>query len=304
MSENKVQTTQEKSISDAVLNKIKELEKVGEINFPENYSYINALKSAQLMLSEQTVKKGNDDVPILQVCTRPSVINTLFDMTIQGLSPLKKQCYFIPRGNKLTLSRSYMGSIAVTKRLKGVKDVFANIIYKGDEFEYNLDLETGAKIITKHNQSFENIDTANILGAYAIVVLEEDPNYIEIMNINQVKKSWEMGQGKGNTKAHTNFGDEMVKKTVINRACKKFLNTSDDSDILIDAITRTKEYNPEDIIETSKKEADEEIMIEANKEELDIEVNKIEVATQEEKVEVIEAEIIEDKKDTDDEVDF
>lgn len=283
MADNKVQTTQEKAISDAVLTKIKDLQKIGEINFPENYSYINALKSAQLMLSEQTV----NNTPVLQACTRPSIINALFDMTIQGLSPLKKQCYFIPRGNKLTLSRSYMGSIAVTKRLKGVKDVFANIIYKGDEFEYKLDLETGAKIITKHEQNFINIDTTNILGAYAIVVLDDAPNHIEIMNINQIKKSWEMGQGKGNTKAHNNFSDEMAKKSVINRACKKFLNTSDDSDILIDAISRTPEYNPEDIIEVAKNEADEEIMQEANKEELDLEV--------------IEAEIVEESKEVNDE---
>ncbi|MEG1313419.1 MAG: recombinase RecT, partial [Bacilli bacterium] len=73
-------------------------------------------------------------MPVLQSCSKESICNALLDMTIQGLSPSKKQCYFVPYNGKLQLMKSYLGNIAATKRLKGVKDVFANIIYKGDEF--------------------------------------------------------------------------------------------------------------------------------------------------------------------------
>ena len=40
----------------------------------------------------------------------------------------------------------------------------------------------------------------------------------------------------------------MAKKTVINRACKRFINTSDDSPVLVDAFNRTteSEYNREE----------------------------------------------------------
>ncbi|MGO0053923.1 recombinase RecT, partial [Streptococcus suis] len=37
------------------------------------------------------------------------------------------------------------------------------------------------------------------------------------------------------------FPQEMAKRTVINRAAKQFFNTSDDSDILIEAVNRTTE---------------------------------------------------------------
>lgn len=145
MSDNKELTIQEKQVTDIVGDRIKELQKTGDITFPKNYSYSNALKSAFLILNEQTVKRDNKNVSVLQVCTKGSVINTLFDMCIQGLSPAKKQCYFIPYGNQLQLSKSYLGNIAATKRLKGVKNVYANIIYEGDEFAYEMDLETGLK---------------------------------------------------------------------------------------------------------------------------------------------------------------
>lgn len=279
MSEQKQITKQERNISDVVLTRVKEMQSTGDIAFPQNYNYSNALKSAQLILAE-TVDRNK--VPVLQSCSKPSICNALLDMVIQGLSPAKKQCYFVPYGGKLQLMKSYLGNIAATKRLKGVKDVFANVIYEGDVFEYKLNLNTGLIEIEKHEQKFENIGN-KILGAYAVVVRENQNNYVEVMNIEQIKNAWNQGAAKGNSQAHKNFAEEMAKKTVINRACKRFVNTSDDSDTLIESINRTNEYKEEDIIETTKNEVEEEIKENANTVTLDLE----------EDTEVVEAEVIE-----------
>ena len=278
MSEQKQITKQERNISDAVLTRVKEMQSVGDIAFPKNYNYSNALKSAQLILAE-TVDRNK--VPVLQSCSKESVCNALLDMVIQGLSPAKKQCYFVPFNGKLQLMKSYLGNIAATKRLKDVKDVFANVIYEGDIFEYKLNLNTGLIEIEKHEQKFENIGK-KILGAYAVVVRENQNNYVEVMNIEQIKNAWNQGAAKGNSQAHKNFAEEMSKKTVINRACKRFVNTSDDSDTLIESINRTNEYKEEDIIETTKNEVEEEIKENANTETLGLE-----------DTEVVEAEVIE-----------
>lgn len=287
MSEAKaVVTTQERNITDKVLSRVKKLEEKGQLKVPANYSPENALKSAYLILTETLDK---DKKPVLQSCSEASIANALLDMVIQGLSPAKKQCYFIAYGGKLQLSRSYLGTIAVTKRLKGVKNVVANIIYEGDEFAYEFDLDTGLKKITKHEQNFENIDPAKIKGAYAIVVMEDGQNYIEIMNINQIKKSWNQGAAKGNSGAHQNFADEMAKKTVINRACKMFVNTSDDSDLLIEAINNSEEksYDESNLITNAEYEVKEEIKNTPQKEikfeqqphqnVVDVKVNQVEV---------------------------
>lgn len=287
MADNKAVTVQEKNITEKTLERIKTLEKSGDLTFPQNYNYGNAIKSAYLILSETKDKSGK---PVLQTCSQASIANALLDMTIQGLSPAKKQCYFIPYGNQLQLSKSYLGNIAATKRLKGVKNVYANCIYEKDEFSYTIDLETGLKKITKHEQSFENIDLNKIKGAYAVVVMEDGNNYVEVMNINQIKNAWNMGAAKGGSKAHTNFSDEMAKKTVINRACKNFVNTSDDSDILIESINRTNEYREEDIIENVQAEVKEEIKENANKEVLDIPFS--DEPTQE----VVEAEVVSEEE--------
>lgn len=274
MENNNTISIQEKNITDKVLSRITELEGAGDITMPANYNYSNALKSAYLILSETVDKEKK---PVLQSYSQASIINTLLDMIIQGLNPAKKQCYFIAFGGKLKLRKSYLGNIAATKRLKGVKNIFANVIYEGDEFSYELDLETGLKKITKHDQKFENIDTNKIKGAYAVVVMEDNLNYVEIMNINQIKNSWNQGEVKEQTNAHKNFTYEMAKEIVINRACKNFVCTSDDSDLLIESMNRTNEYTPEDDIESTHDEVKEEIRSNANEEIIDISVKEIEL---------------------------
>lgn len=293
----------EKNISDNILNRVMKLESENGLQFPKNYSYANALKSAWLVL-QNTFDKNK--VPVLKSCNKESIANSLLDMVIQGLSPAKKQCYFIAYGNQLTLRRSYMGTVAVTKRLAGIKDVFANVVYKGDIFEYKIDPQTGLKEIVTHDQSFENIDVKNITGAYAIVLREKEPAFVEIMTIDQIKKAWAMGSSYASeSTTHADFAEEMAKKTVINRACKMFFNTSDDSDLLIEAINRTteNEYLPETPYE---EEIENEIEEHANKELLDVaiepeqpvEENKTEEVDWESPISIIAA--IEKIKTTDD----
>jgi len=258
-----IKTIEEKDISTGVLTRVKDLEKQGGLQFPASYSYQNALKSAWLILQE-TVDR--DKKPVLQTCSKTSIYNALLNMTIQGLSPAKKQCYFIAMGGQLQLMRSYMGTVAVTKRLKAVSDVKAYCIYEGDEFETEFNLDDATLNITKFNPKFENIDNTKIKGAFAVVIGPDGPIYTEIMNIAQIKMAWSKSRTGG--QVHKDFAEEMAKKTVINRACKMFANTSDDSDILIEAFNDSdKEYELGETIETN---VQAEIKVKANTKEIDI----------------------------------
>lgn len=217
----------QKTVADSVLNRVGEMANSGEIRLPKNYSAENAIKSAYLILTD-TVDRNKK--PVLETCTQPSIINALLKMVIQGLSPDRSQCAFVPYGNKLTLVREYQGTIALAKRYAGLKMAYANVIYEGDDFAYKVDPETGLKTITKHEQVFDNIDTNKIRGAYAVLHFRDDSKYVEVMTITQIKQSWQQGDAKGNSPAHTKFPDEMAKKTVISRACKPFVNSSLDVD--------------------------------------------------------------------------
>ena len=230
------------------------------LTFPPNYNVSNALNSAYLILKDMTVKrkKGNDwvEYPVLDVCTKPSVANTLVDMVTQGLNPNKKQCYFIPYKDKLTLRRSYQGTMAVAKRAGVKKTPVAQIIYEGDIFEYSI--ENGVYAVNKHVQDFMNIDNAKIKGAYAIVETEDGP-YVELMNIHQIRSAWAKGnQYDPNKKdsVHVEFTDQMCKKTVISRACKNIINSSDDG-YLQEAFENTVDGETDIVLENVQDDIEE-----------------------------------------------
>jgi len=218
----------EKNIVDQVLTKVQKFVEYGEIKLPPDYSPENALKSAYLILQGVV---NRDKKPVLEACSKESIANSLLDMVVQGLSPMKKQCAFIAFGEKLTCLREYPGTIALAKRYAGLKDFSANVIYEGDKFEYSVDPKTGRREIMEHVQVFENINIAKIKGAYAVLLFEEKLPHVEIMTIQQIQQSWKQGAAGGNSDAHTKFTDQMCLKTVISRGCKNFINSSDDGNL-------------------------------------------------------------------------
>src|SRR5699024_8635367 len=248
----------QRDIIDDVSSKIEELQ-VGGLVIPENYNYANALKSAFFALENV---KDRQQRPALQVCSKSSIANTLLDMVTQGLSPAKTQCYFIVYGTQLQLNRSYFGTQAVLKRLNNVKDIWANVIFEGDEFDYEI--EGGREKLVKHKTQLTNRDN-KILGAYAVVRTEDDEEILTVMTKKEIDASWSQAKTKN---VQNKFPQEMAKRTVINRAAKAFINTSDDSDLLVDAINRSteNEYDNERKDVTPQQEAQQQIDEKANTE--------------------------------------
>jgi recombination protein RecT len=228
---NEVKQAAPKEFFEVVAAKIDNLQANGGLDVPQNYSVSNALTAAKLLLSEVTDKNGK---PILEVCTKASIMTSLMKMVTQGLNPAKMQCYFIAYGDKLNFQRSYQGSIAVAKRVASVKAVNANVIYKNDVYETLIDTDTGIKKLNKHEQKLANKNDESIIGSYAIVIFNDGTSQLEEMTIQEIMKAWQQGQTKGNSPAHQNFKGEMAKKTVINRALKTLINSSTDSELMDD----------------------------------------------------------------------
>ena len=257
-------------ISAQVLAKIDSFQKSGELTLPKDYNAENALKSAYIILSDP---KNN----ILAKCDKSSVAEALLKMVVYGVSPIKKQCYFIPYGEKLECSISYAGNIAIAKRYGKLKNIKGNAIFKGDVFEFEVDSVTGRRKIIKHSQTLDSIGTNEIIGAYAVYELVDGTIDVEVMNINQIRMSWGQGGSKGNSPAHKNFADQMAIKTAINRACKLLISSSDDS-VLYDPLEDEK------VIDVTDANVQHEIKNNANKESLDF--SKVEEA------EVVEEEVV------------
>lgn len=228
-----------KNVGDYINNTMQKYMERG-LTLPSDYNVNNAVISSYLIIKQD---------PKLANCTQDSVASALLDMATMGLNASKKQVYFIPYNNELKASPSYFGKIMAIKRIKGVVDVRADVIYKETSYElYNDEYGNDEIKITKPCP-LDKRNTDDIVGAWARIILDESvwgtKSYVCIMTLDQIKKSWGQGATKGNSPAHKNFADEMCKKSVINRCCKNFVNSAKDNDVLIETINRVTEQEYE-----------------------------------------------------------
>lgn len=231
-------------IIDYVSSTIDEMKVNNGLVLPKNYSAGNALNAAYLILSDRSKGQSVLDKVKGNQITKVSLVRALQDMVIQGLSPAKNQGYFIQYGKQLAWSRSYFGSVAIVKRQKQIKgEPFANVIYQDDVFETGMD-DHFRTTVTKFEHKFENQDKP-IVGAFAGIEFEDGHIEYTIMTKKEIDQSWSKSKMRsGGPKAE--FPQEMAKRTVLSRAAKMVINTSDDNDMIIESVNRTTEQEFDD----------------------------------------------------------
>jgi recombination protein RecT len=255
-----VTTLEEKPIVAQVASQIMSYLSKGTLHLPADYSVDNALKSAWLYLLEAVDK---DKKPLLQACTRSSIVNALLDYAIQGLNTAKKQAYFIAYGGKCVMQRSYFGDQAIALRVQPGITFYYQLIRRGDEVRTSI--IAGRRIVIKHESDFAH-ENAEIIGAYAGVLSATGEDLgAEVMTIEDIKRSWSMSKtynpqnGNG---THVKFEGDMALRTVIRKRCKPIFNVSNDHELLA-ALVRSD-------VEVTSAEMDEEVTAFANAEVIDM----------------------------------
>ena len=236
-------------VFDVVEKKVHDYVNRGELVLPAGYSAENAMKFAWLKMQSKPTKYEN--------CTKTSIINALLSMLYQGLNPDKNQCYFIPYGNELTLQRSYFGSMKLARTVDPtITDICYDVVYEGDEFA--IEKHRGHTVVATHRQKLCDMDKAKIIAAYCSVFRGERED-TTLMTMNEIKQAWRKSKTNpidehGNVKPNSVHGEDpasMAIKTVVNRACKYIINSSDDSSLLAESLKTTYDdtQTREDIIE-------------------------------------------------------
>lgn len=237
----------------AVMKQVEELQQTGGLVLPKDYNVGNALKSAWIYL--QTIETRTKQKAI-DVCTKLSICNCLLEMVIRGQHP-KKHCYFIACGNSLEYWERYTGKLLRAKRDTNIQEVVAQVIYEGDNFVYGVD-KNGYYQLIKHETAIENINPDKIKAAYAVVIYKDGNKHLEVMTMDQIRKSWQQGAARGASGAHQNFTDQMCKKTVIARACKIELDSATDGE------EEELSMTPPNAAETVRDAAQQQITVQAN----------------------------------------
>lgn len=216
-----------KEIGAIVMGRVTELVDAKQLTIPAGYDVGTAINSALLILQDTKDKNGR---PVLEVCTKSTIAKSILDMTIQGLQPGKKQCYFIAYADQLSLFRSYFGTVAALRRaMPEVAHVTAEVFYNGDDLVYGI-TQFGERYIQYiGSEPLVNINKG-IKGGYCNIY-DAKGNVLgsTIMTWEQIQTSWRQSRNyKTEGGVHQKFTEEMAKRTLIAKACKMLLNTSNE----------------------------------------------------------------------------
>lgn len=179
----------------------------------------------------------------LQKADHKSVLMAVYNTALVGLTlnPVAKLCYLVTRWNKKAkcleahLEPSYQGLIKLATDTGSINQVYANIVYKGDDF--SVQMGTTQEII--HVPKF---DSREIEKVYAVAVLSTGEKQFEIMISSELDEIRERSESykayeEGKIKSCIWVTDraEMCRKTILRRIVK-YLPKTDRMNALNQAI--------------------------------------------------------------------
>ena len=206
-------------VEEIALSKIKEDQDKGMV-LPVGFNPTNSLKKARFILNDLKDKNGK---PVLESCTRESIIQCLLDSASKGLDYSENQVYFIPRGNQLTNLESVYGRIIRAKRASKNYKPIVQYVHEGDVFEFGADVNTGATKIFKHETNVENLDKP-IIAAYTFVTDNDGFTDVFIMTKKEWLKSWQ--KSSNGCAVAKDFERDMIYRTIIKKSTKSLVNSN------------------------------------------------------------------------------
>ena len=204
---------------------------------PKGYNIGNEVETAMFYIAQNT--------DALTKCSEEGIMSALRDMVLQGLSISKKQVYPIVYGTKLQMQRSYFGTIASLKMLFPYYEVTAQVLYQGDKYTYSFDPVGNYFYIENVESSLENRDKP-IIAAFGTIydIRTKERIYGCVMTMKEIKQNWAKAQSHSVQDA---YPQEMAKRTLINRMCKIFINSTPNlSSEVVAAYNRSTEAEYDD----------------------------------------------------------
>ena len=180
----------------------------------------NALKGTALAPERFTrlVLSTISSNPKLQQCTPESFCAAMMSSAQLGLEPNTSlgQAYLIPYGNQCQFQLGYRGLIDLAYRSGQIKKIDAQVVYKNDEFDYELGWD--AKLVHKPAMS----NRGDVVGYYALFKLDGGGGNFLFMSKEDIEnhaKKFSQAYKSKSSPWHSDF-DSMAKKTVIKQLLK------------------------------------------------------------------------------------
>jgi recombination protein RecT len=153
--------------------------------------------------------------PLVAECSAQSIIGAIMQASILGLEPVEAlgECYFVPYSGQVQFQIGYKGFLQLARRSGQIQMVYAEVVRKGDEFDYELGLHP----TLKHKPTLNA--QGDMLFVYAVVHYKDGGyNFVILTKADVEKYRLRSPMQKSGVKgAWATDYEAMAKKTAIRR---------------------------------------------------------------------------------------
>jgi len=197
------------------------------------------------------------DNPYLAGADQQSIVKAVINVALTGLTlnPTLKQAYLVPRKVKgqllCILEPSYQGLISLMIEAGQADDVYANMVFEGDDFEMNI----ATREIPVHKPFYlKKVESGEPIGCYAMALLPNGTRKFEFLPMDRIFSIRDRSESYKSAKKNNNNNsiwlgpdkEEMYKKTAI-KALWKYMPKNNRSAMVAQAIETDNEANEIDL---------------------------------------------------------
>lgn len=150
-------------------------------------SFTDTMSSDRFVTMVATIFEKN---PELKECSLQSIYGALQQTAILGLepAPVLGHCYYVPyyiKGQKeVQFQIGYKGYLELARRSNSIADIYAEVVYEGDEFE----IEYGLNRSLKHKPAFLHDEHQYLKYSYAVARFKDGSYTFAVLTKNQIEK--------------------------------------------------------------------------------------------------------------------
>lgn len=154
--------------------------------------------------------------PQLRMCTTVSIFRSVMQAAELGLEPGSAlgEAYLVPYKDNCQLIPGYRGLVTLARRSGEISNIWAEVVYEGDEFKANFGLHPDLV----HIPAFQSQDPAKITHAYACARFRTGETQFVVMHRTEVERIRNRAASRSGPWM-TDYA-EMAKKTACKRLCK------------------------------------------------------------------------------------
>ena len=153
----------------------------------------------------------------LRECSEQSIYLGLLACAVTGLEPgsLKGEAYLVPFAKQAVFMPGWKGLVKQARRTREITGIVANVVREADTFD--IDLGTANHVVHKPARQ----DRGDVIGAYAIATMLGGFHEIEWMDREDLDAIQKVAESRGKSPAWKDWEDQMQRKSVIRRLCKR-----------------------------------------------------------------------------------